>query len=103
MERVPWRAHLVAGEGVPWRIALGDQCAVQFLNGDPLRREHRALIRGPIRTYRRAFLVQPHRHASRARILYDSFKRKESAAADNRRLDLQHVISLDSLKRFRPS
>src|SRR5262252_2565907 len=69
-------------------MALGDKRAVELLNSNPLGREHRALIGSAVGEDRRAFLVQPYRHASRAWILYHSLERKETAAADNRRLDL---------------
>jgi hypothetical protein len=34
MQRVPWRAHLMAGERVRGSTALGNKRAIEFLDGD---------------------------------------------------------------------
>ena len=48
MQRVPRRGHLVAGKRISRRAALGDQRAVELFDGDPVRCEHRTLIRRAI-------------------------------------------------------
>src|SRR5262249_25952095 len=65
-----------------------DHRSVKFFNGDPVWREHRALIGCSVGHHRRALLVQPHGHAPRCGILYYSLKRKEPATAHDRGLDL---------------
>jgi hypothetical protein len=49
--------HLVAGKRVLRRAALDNQGAIELLDGDPVRREHRTLIGSPIGHDRRAFLM----------------------------------------------
>src|SRR5215467_5735754 len=92
MEWVPRRAHLVTGKGVLGRMAFGNHCAIELLNRDPLRGEHRSLIWSPIRQNRRAFLMQPHGHASWRRVLQDSFESKKAAASHNRGFDFLKLI-----------
>ena len=48
MQLVPRSLHLMAGEGVRRREALRDDRAVDLLDGDPIRCEHRALVGGPV-------------------------------------------------------
>src|SRR5215469_5453755 len=71
------RTHLRAGERIPRCMSFRNQCTVQFFNGDSVRRGHRTLIRLTIRTYRRAYFVQPGGHTARSCIRYHSFQRKE--------------------------
>src|ERR1700737_800609 len=49
MERVPRRVHLVARERVLRRTALRNYCSIKLLDGNPIWREHRALIGSPVR------------------------------------------------------
>src|SRR5262245_34382261 len=92
MERVPGRVHLVAGKRVSGRIALRDQRAVEFFNGDPLGREHRALIGGSVGEDRGSFLAYPGGHATRPGILRRPLEWKEAPATHNRGLDFLVLI-----------
>src|SRR3984893_14414417 len=49
MERVQGRVHLVARERVFRRTALRNYCAIELLDGNPVWREHRALLGSPVR------------------------------------------------------
>src|SRR5215467_7415116 len=92
MEWIPRRAHLVAGKGVLGRIAFGNHCAIELLDSDSLRSKHGSLIWSPIRQNGRAFLVQPHGHASGRRVLQHSFESKKTAAGHNRGFDFLKLI-----------
>ena len=86
----------MTGEGVPWREALGNQRAVELLDGDPVGREHRALIGSTIWRDGRALLVQPHGHAARVGVLQHALEREKAAAGDDRGLDL--VVPLPAIQ-----
>src|SRR5262249_48869714 len=95
MERVPRRAHLMTGKRVSGSATRGDQRAIELLDGDPGRREHRALIGSAVGPDRRPLLVQPHGHAARAGILPHSLEREKASAAHDRSLHL--LVSVPTL------
>src|SRR5215469_13259781 len=73
-------------------MSLGDYCAIQLLDGDAIRSEHRSLIGSSKWQNGRAFLVQPHRHAPGRRVLQHPFESKKAAAGHNRCFDFLVVI-----------
>ncbi|MEJ0041862.1 MAG: hypothetical protein WDM81_06475 [Rhizomicrobium sp.] len=77
----------MAGERILGRAALRHDPAIELLDRDSPRREHRALVGGAIGQDRGPFLVQPHRHPSRGRVLQQTFQGEEAAAGDDARLD----------------
>jgi len=89
MDRVPGRVHLMTGKRIPGRASFRYDRTVELLDGDPVRREHRALIGCPIRLDRRALLVQPHGHPAWRTILHQSFEREKATAGDDRSLYLR--------------
>src|SRR6516225_12098280 len=96
MQRIPRRVHLVPGKRILGRKPLRDDGSVALLDGDPLGREHDALIRCPkIREYR-SLLVQPHSQAARICVLQDPLQGKEAATSDNRGLNL--VVATPALQ-----
>src|SRR5262249_34992801 len=75
---------------------LGNERAVELLDSDPVGRKHRALIRRAIRRDGRALLVQPYGHAARICVLQHALQGEETAAADNRGLNL--VVATPALQ-----
>ena len=62
-----------------------------------VRREHRPLIRFPIRTDGRTLFVQPDGETARNCVLHHSFQCKETISADNGRLHLLvALLTLDA-------
>src|SRR6266851_3030522 len=92
MQGVPWRVHLMAGEGVLGCVAFGNQRAIELLDGDTVRGEHRALIGSPIGHDGRALLAQPDGHAAWVWILQHALEREEAAAGNDRGPDLLAAI-----------
>jgi hypothetical protein len=88
MQSVPGRVHLVSSKRIPGCVPLGDNSAIEFLDGDPVRCEHRALIGSSIGRDGRPLLVQPHSHAAWICVLQNALQRKQAAAADNGGLNL---------------
>src|SRR5215831_15331430 len=96
MQRVPGRVHLVSGKRIPGHAPLGNDRAVELLDGDPVGGEHGALIRRAIRRDGRSLFVQPYGHAARICVLQDALQGKEAAATDNGGLNL--VVATPALQ-----
>ena len=83
---------------------LGDEAAVELLDGDPVRCEVRPLIVGAERLNRRPLTLQRSGHPSRRRILRLAFEFEQQAAADDGRLDAGELLpALDSAVRVQDS
>jgi hypothetical protein len=88
MQAIPGRVHLVSGKRIPGHAPLGNERAVELLDCDSVGREHRALIRRARRRDGRSLLVQPYGHTARICVLQHALQGKETAATDNRGLNL---------------
>jgi len=96
MQRIPGRVQLVSGKRFPGCVPFGDSSTIEFLDGDPIRCEHRALIGSSIGRDGRPLLMQPHSHAARICVLQNALQRKQAAAADNG--GLNRVVSAPAVQ-----
>ena len=78
----------MSSKRIPGGVPLGDNRAIEFFDGNPVRCEHRTLIRSSIWRDGRPLPVQPHSHAAWICVLQNALQSEQAAAADDGGLNL---------------